>query len=114
MKKLDSLSKMIHKPNHKDDNEMRTDDFFIHSSSLRRDNSNNDEYEELHVKPIHHSYKVKRNKRNTLSIPKDLTITAEVISGNTDDNINNNKASITYQLKLAAKVEVSLKQKLLF
>ncbi|CAH8464878.1 unnamed protein product [Schistosoma bovis] len=107
MKKLDSLSKMIHKPNHKDDNEMRTDDFFIHSSSLRRDNSYNDEYEELHVKPIHHSYKVKRNKRNTLSIPKDLTITAEVISGNTDDNTNNNKASITYQLKLAAKVELS-------
>uniref|UniRef100_A0A095A2S1 Integrin alpha-5 n=1 Tax=Schistosoma haematobium TaxID=6185 RepID=A0A095A2S1_SCHHA len=108
MKKLDSLSKMIHKPNHKDDNEMRTDDFFIHSSSLRGDNNNNDdEYEELHVKPIYHSYQFKRNKRNTLSIPKDLTITAEVISGNTDDNTNNNKASITYQLKLAAKVELS-------
>ncbi|VDP36420.1 unnamed protein product [Schistosoma mattheei] len=109
MKKLDSLSKTINKPKHEDYNEMRTDDFFIHSSSVRRDNNNNNnnEYEELHVKPIYHSYQVKRNKRNTLSIPKDLTITAEVISGNTDDNINNNKARITYQLKLAAKVELS-------
>ncbi|VDO62059.1 unnamed protein product [Schistosoma margrebowiei] len=113
IEKLDSLSKIINKPNHEDDNKMRTDDFFIHSSSVRRDNNNND-YEELHVKPIYHSYQVKRNKRNILSVPKDLTITAEVISGNTDDNINNNKASITYQLKLAAKVEVSLKQMLLF
>ncbi|CAH8829332.1 unnamed protein product [Trichobilharzia szidati] len=52
-------------------------------------------------------YNNNRVKRSTSSIPKELTITAEVHSGNEDINKNNNKASLSYKLKLAAKVELS-------
>ncbi|CAH8433898.1 unnamed protein product [Heterobilharzia americana] len=57
-------------------------------------------------KPYDHHYN-KRMKRSTPSIPKEVTITAEVLSGNADINVDNNIASITYKLKLAAKVELS-------
>ncbi|CAL8079184.1 unnamed protein product [Calicophoron daubneyi] len=36
-----------------------------------------------------------------------ITITAEVLSGNEDNDLRDNKASITYKLQLAAKVELS-------
>ncbi|CAH8453520.1 unnamed protein product [Schistosoma turkestanicum] len=98
---MNSLSKMINKPNNADDYEMRQ------SSSVVWMENNYDNYNQIHTKPIYQSYNVKRSKRDTFSIPEDLTITAKVTSGNTDDNMNNNEASITYKLKLAAKVELS-------
>ncbi|KER19212.1 hypothetical protein T265_15620, partial [Opisthorchis viverrini] len=49
---------------------------------------------------------LKRSKRATVS--KDsVTITAEVICGNEDQDLRDNKATITYKLQLAAKIELS-------
>ncbi|TGZ68286.1 hypothetical protein CRM22_004334 [Opisthorchis felineus] len=50
--------------------------------------------------------RLRRSKRATVS--KDsVTITAEVICGNEDQDLRDNKATITYKLQLAAKIELS-------
>ncbi|KAH8854049.1 Integrin alpha-8 [Schistosoma japonicum] len=103
IERVNSLSRITNKPN-----EMRTE-FHRQTSSVWMETNKNYESNPKQTYNSYNQHFTKRSKRSSSTplIPKDLTITAEVISGNTDYNMNNNKANITYRLKLAAKVELS-------